>query len=204
MLLLLKGMVALASSTGPSEHRGHGSVLSKPTIGLSYVQWQYWLGVHMEQLLDLSVPLHWPHSNNEAMIHRSCMFAAGDDTVFIEMSSDHHQSKGQFTIQCKGPCCVAMHLHWRSPQHSTLQHSTTQCNARIDLDPILVFLCVAFLSLVAKSHECFELSKLDATQCMCPCVILYYFACHEEKSSLTHIHTQSSLRKICEWGEKIL
>ena len=38
------------------------------------------------------------------------------------------------------------------------------CNTRIDLDPILASLCVAFSCLVMKNHK--FLNKLDATQCM--------------------------------------
>ena len=50
-----------------------------------------------------------------------------------------------------------------------------QQNIRIDSNPILVFLCIAFLCLVTKYHEFINmiaLHKLNATQRMCPCVIL--------------------------------
>ena len=57
----------------------------------------------------------------------------------------------------------------------TFELAATQRNARIDSNPILVFLCVAFLRLVTKNREfvnIFALRKLDATQRMRPCVIL--------------------------------
>ena len=67
-----------------------------------------------------------------------------------------------------------------------------QQNARIDSEPILAFLCIAFLRLVTKHYKfmkIFALCKLDAMQCMRTCITYC-------EPALTVI--SSKLQSICE------
>ena len=80
---------------------------------------------------------------------------------------------------------VSTGLPLLSPVHNTMQRPSLRCvisrwlslrcNARIDLDPILAFLCIHFSCLVTKTRgffNIFMLRKLDTTQHVRPCVTL--------------------------------
>ena len=89
----------------------------------------------------------------------------------------HVQSKGRFTIRCLIMLCLASTLVKAGSQYDAKQRCVvfaatlveTQHDARIDSDPVLAFLCVAFLRLVVKKSPAFLVinlcgSRINATQ----------------------------------------